>query len=193
MMLIKLKEFLVRLILNDPDFSLSKNSKTNDGEKSSDNKTEANEKSATSEKQDTTAKAKDVASNKSDSAKNIPQKKQIFNINIYLGIAVILSFAFYIIAGYANEHNRKLNIEYNAYFSEIDMTERTTQSPFPININTASVEEIMQLPDIGSSKAKLIVEYRLENDGFKEKEELLNISGIGEITFEKIKDLIIIS
>ncbi len=193
MMLIKLKEFLVRLILNDPDFSLLKNSKTYDGEKSSDNKTEANEKSATSEKQDTTAKAKDVASDKSDSAKNIPQKKQTVNINIYLGIAVILSFAFYIIAGYANEHNRKLNIEYNAYFSEIDMTERTTQSPFPININTASVEEIMQLPDIGSSKAKLIVKYRLENDGFKEKEELLNISGIGEITFGKIKDLIIIS
>lgn len=59
-----------------------------------------------------------------------------------------------------------------------------------VNINTADVDELMTLSGIGESKAKAIVEYRDSNGGFKSIEELMNISGIKEGVFQKIKDSI---
>ena len=57
-----------------------------------------------------------------------------------------------------------------------------------ININTASQEALCEIPYIGVSKALNIIEYREQHGGFKSVDELLNVSGIGEATFEKIKD-----
>ena len=59
-----------------------------------------------------------------------------------------------------------------------------------ININTASVEELQQLPGIGPAKAQAIVDYRQSNGGFKTIEEIKNVKGIGEKTYEKLKELI---
>lgn len=58
----------------------------------------------------------------------------------------------------------------------------------PININTASKEALCEIPYIGVSKARNIIEYREQHGGFKSVDELLNVSGIGKATFEKIKD-----
>ena len=60
-----------------------------------------------------------------------------------------------------------------------------------ININTATLEELLTLPGIGESKAKNIIEYREENK-FKTIEELKNVNGIGESLFEQIKNKITI-
>lgn len=57
-----------------------------------------------------------------------------------------------------------------------------------ININTASVEELTTLTGIGDVKAEAIIKYRNEVGKFKTKEEILNVDGIGESLFEKIKD-----
>lgn len=57
-----------------------------------------------------------------------------------------------------------------------------------ININTASLEELTTLTGIGDVKAEAIIKYRNEVGKFKSKEELLNVDGIGESLFEKIKD-----
>jgi competence protein ComEA len=59
-----------------------------------------------------------------------------------------------------------------------------------ININTATQQELMTLTGIGEAKADDIIMYRLKNGPFKTIDELKNVSGIGDKTFDKIKDLI---
>ena len=56
-----------------------------------------------------------------------------------------------------------------------------------VNINTASVNELDALPGIGSKTAALIVEYRQKNGPFKKIEELMNVRGVGEKSFLKLK------
>lgn len=59
-----------------------------------------------------------------------------------------------------------------------------------ININIASESELTKIPGIGPAKAKTIVSYREKNGPFSTVEDIMNISGIKEGTFEKIKDYI---
>ncbi|MGB9596964.1 MAG: ComEA family DNA-binding protein [Candidatus Poribacteria bacterium] len=69
--------------------------------------------------------------------------------------------------------------------------EKSQEMPLTkININTATIDELVQLPGIGKVKAKNIVEYRNKNGNFTEIDELLNVNGIGEKTLDKIKDFI---
>ena len=60
-----------------------------------------------------------------------------------------------------------------------------------VNINTADSNKLQTLPGIGPSKAKKIIEFREKNQ-FKKIEELKNVDGIGEKTFESLKSLITI-
>ena len=59
-----------------------------------------------------------------------------------------------------------------------------------VNLNKATKEELMSLPGVGESRADSIIQYRNENGGFKSIEEIMQISGIKEGLFEKIKDFI---
>lgn len=59
-----------------------------------------------------------------------------------------------------------------------------------INLNTATAEQLMELPGIGEAKAKGILDYRAKIGQFTAIEEIMNVSGIGEAMFEKIKDKI---
>ena len=56
-----------------------------------------------------------------------------------------------------------------------------------VNLNTASAVDLESLPGIGKSTAQRIVEYRQKSGGFKKIEELMNVKGIGEKSFLKIK------
>lgn len=59
-----------------------------------------------------------------------------------------------------------------------------------INLNTATGEQLTSLPGIGEAKAAAILEYRSRVGQFAGIEEIMNVSGIGEAMFEKIKDKI---
>ena len=59
-----------------------------------------------------------------------------------------------------------------------------------VNLNTASAADLESLPGIGKSTAQRIVEYRQKSGGFKKVEELMNVKGIGEKSFLKLKPLV---
>ncbi|MBD3109981.1 helix-hairpin-helix domain-containing protein [Bacillus sp. AGMB 02131] len=61
-----------------------------------------------------------------------------------------------------------------------------------VNLNNADENELQTLPGIGPSKAEAIIQYRSENGPFQSIEDLKNVSGIGEKTFEKLKENIAI-
>lgn len=59
-----------------------------------------------------------------------------------------------------------------------------------INLNKASETELTQLPGVGPSKANAITQHRTEHGNFQTIEDLKKVTGIGEKTFEQLKDLI---
>jgi competence protein ComEA len=63
----------------------------------------------------------------------------------------------------------------------------------PVNLNTATAAELQALPGVGASTAKLIIEHRQKNGGFKKVEELMNIKGIGEKSFLKLKPMVTVA
>lgn len=57
-----------------------------------------------------------------------------------------------------------------------------------ININTADGKELERLSGIGEKNARAIIAYRAENGAFQQTEDIMDVPGIGEKTFEKMKD-----
>jgi competence protein ComEA len=61
---------------------------------------------------------------------------------------------------------------------------------YPININTASLSLLQELPGIGATKAQAIITYRQEHGPFSQIEDILNVPGIGSGLFSQMEDLI---
>ena len=61
-----------------------------------------------------------------------------------------------------------------------------------INLNSAGLDELVSLPGIGTSTAEKIIEYRNEKGKFKSVQQIMNVKGIGEKKFQKIKDYLTI-
>jgi competence protein ComEA len=57
-----------------------------------------------------------------------------------------------------------------------------------VNLNTATVEQLQTIPGIGPAMAKRVVEYRTKVGKFVKIEDILNVKGIGEKMFQKMKD-----
>lgn len=63
----------------------------------------------------------------------------------------------------------------------------------PVNLNTATETQLETLPGIGPKVAQRIIEFRQKNGGFKKAEDLMNVRGIGEKNFLKLKPLVTVS
>ncbi len=64
---------------------------------------------------------------------------------------------------------------------------KTSAPQHPINLNSATVTELMQLPKVGAKTAERIIKFRKEHGGFRRSEEVMNVKGIGEKSFVKLK------
>lgn len=94
-----------------------------------------------------------------------------------------------------NQNERQENNEKTENTAKTENTpsmqiQNTSTKQDVININTATQEELDTLPGIGPATATKIIEYRKEKGKFKQKEEIKEVSGIGEAKYEKIKEYI---
>jgi comEA protein len=76
------------------------------------------------------------------------------------------------------------------------LAQKSAAAPAPaprteaVNLNTATPAQLASLPGVGSKTAQLIVEYRQKNGGFRKIEELMNVKGIGEKSFLRLRSLV---
>lgn len=80
--------------------------------------------------------------------------------------------------------------EDNTYICDIHNPDSKPWYKEKININIADKDLLITIPGIGEKRAEDIIAYREENGGFQTTEDIMKIKGIGEKTFESIKDFI---
>jgi len=72
-------------------------------------------------------------------------------------------------------------------------TKAVATAAAPVNLNTATAEQLATIPGVGAKTAERIIAYRQKNGGFKKVEDLMNVSGVGEKSFLKMKPLITVA
>lgn len=73
------------------------------------------------------------------------------------------------------------------YSTSLDEAVAEAQTPLIVDVNTAEAEDLEELPEVGPSTARNIVEYRESNGSFRSLDELEEVPGIGPKTLQKIK------
>jgi competence ComEA-like helix-hairpin-helix protein len=96
----------------------------------------------------------------------------------YLTLAVLVTAIFLLVA--CTDRQRKPQL----------VSRGQAASTNAININTATADELTQLPNIGETLARRIVEFREHNGPFRRRENLLLVDGISERRFKEIRPLI---
>lgn len=101
---------------------------------------------------------------------------------------VIIFLLASLFAGTAAVYFRKTN---PATCADFKFDEKKIENSKKVNINEAGMAELIKLKHIGPVTAGRIISYRKEYGPFERKEDLKNIKGIGEKTYEKIKEQIL--
>lgn len=104
-----------------------------------------------------------------------------------LNLALLLSDQMVIVVPNINQTLEEEYSMVNHFANEID---EDPHNELKININVADVAELTLLPGIGEKKAQAIIDYREENGSYQTIEDLMNVSGIGQKTFDKLSSMI---
>lgn len=86
-----------------------------------------------------------------------------------------------------NKINKSERVDYKQELLDFNKTDVDKHQIKKIELNSADRKELKSIPGIGEKTAEKIIKYRTDNNGIKELIELLNIKGIGQIKFTKIK------
>ena len=112
-------------------------------------------------------------------------------------VFVTALFSAFLLGFFLGRQSGAVQIQINSVVSGQPSTSPTettqpnrAQAGFPININTASAEELTSLPGIGDVLAGRIVSYREQYGSFLSTEELMDVTGISEKTYERIQEYV---
>ncbi len=72
-------------------------------------------------------------------------------------------------------------------------TREQVDSPSPLNLNTASEAELLELPGVGPSRARAILAFREQHGGFQSLSQLLRIKGFGRAMFKRLRPLLVVA
>ncbi|MBR3149548.1 MAG: helix-hairpin-helix domain-containing protein [Eubacterium sp.] len=106
-----------------------------------------------------------------------------------LQIRILIGFALLIVAGVMFYSAFRMPLVYDtASDSSVSIEESSTaqQVTYPLNINEATVEELMTINGLGYERASLIVSYREEIGGYTSVEQIKNIYGFDDVMLNKI-------
>lgn len=128
--------------------------------------------------------------------KKLSPEKLIVIVGIIFATVLVLVNVFFDIVPHTvkTENIKSAKNEFSTYYNEnVNKKNYTTTQKVIVNINTASVQELCTIRMIGETKAKAIVNYREKYGDFKDKGDIVKVYGIGEKTYEKIKDSICVN
>lgn len=123
--------------------------------------------------------------------KKLTPEKFIIILGLLFSVILVLVNVFWDFVPHTvkTEKAKTVATEFSTYSGDsVENTTSVTTSSEMININTATVQELCTLNMIGETKAEAIVNYREKYGLFEDKSDILNVYGIGEKTYEKIKD-----
>lgn len=116
-------------------------------------------------------------------------------LGLYILLLATGLFAAFTLGFFTGRNADRQTIQFEVPTLSTPYTEPETTAPpaviFPIDLNTATREELMALPGIGEVFAQRILTYREKNGPFTSLDELGNVPGIGPARLEELKDYLI--
>lgn len=128
--------------------------------------------------------------------KKLSPEKLIVIVGIIFATVLVLVNVFFDFVPHTVkiENIKSAKNEFSTYYNQnVNKKTYTTTQKVIVNINTASVQELCTIRMIGETKAKAIVNYREKYGAFKDTGDIVKVYGIGEKTYEKIKDSICVN